>query len=96
MKRLWVWLAQFCSDARSPKADTRTRDENLLLLLWGALSLTISTAALRALWLEPSLASGFALLLVVYYIVCFFQLIRAAYLPWGCWVPTGVPAIGCA
>ncbi|MCQ4298978.1 hypothetical protein NAV11_03535 [Pseudomonas songnenensis] len=53
------------------------------LLLWGLLSLTISTAALRAVWLEPSLASGFALLLVVYYIVCFFQLIRAAYLPWG-------------
>lgn len=57
--------------------------KTFFLLLWGALSLTISTAALRALWLEPSPASGFALLLVVYYIVCFFQLIRAAYLPWG-------------
>ncbi len=45
------------------------------LLLWGALSLFISTAALRELWLAPSVASGFALLLVVYYIVCFFQLI---------------------
>jgi len=53
------------------------------LLLWGTLSLFISTAALRELWLAPSVASGFALLLVVYYIVCFFQLIRAAYLPWG-------------
>ncbi|MCQ4294414.1 hypothetical protein NAU58_02370 [Pseudomonas stutzeri] len=53
------------------------------LLLWGMLSLMISTAALRELWLAPSAASGFALLLVVYYIVCFFQLIRAAYLPWG-------------
>lgn len=53
------------------------------LLLWGVLSLTISTAALRELWLAPSLRSGFVLLLVVYYIFCFFQLIRAAYLPWG-------------
>lgn len=66
------------------------------LLLWGVLSLTISTAALRTLWLEPSVGSGFALLLVVYYVVCFFQLIRAAYLPWGCWARTGAVATGCA
>lgn len=53
------------------------------LLVWGLLSLVLTGAVVRELWLDPSWGSAFALLLIVYCSVCFFQLIRAAYRPWG-------------
>ncbi|MEK0361340.1 hypothetical protein [Pseudomonas sp. CBC3] len=57
--------------------------KTFFFLVWGLLSLLLTAAVLRQLWLDPSLASILMLLLVGYYIFCFFQLIRAAYLPWG-------------
>ncbi|AHL77262.1 hypothetical protein CH92_20130 [Stutzerimonas stutzeri] len=53
------------------------------LLVWGLLSLSLNGAVVRELWLAPSWGSAFGLLLIAYYSVCFFQLIRAAYRPWG-------------
>lgn len=57
--------------------------KKLFFTTWGALSLLLVVAALHAVWNSPSFASGFFLLLVGYYALCFFQLIRAAYQPWG-------------
>lgn len=57
--------------------------KKLFLVIWALLSVSLTAAALRELWLDPSVANGFFLLLVGYYIVCFFCLIRAAFLPWG-------------
>lgn len=53
------------------------------LLVWGLLSLSLAGAALYGLWAEPSWGGALALLAIAYYIFCFFQLIRAAYRPWG-------------
>lgn len=57
--------------------------KKLFFATWALLSLLLMGATLRAVWIAPSLANGFFLLLVGYYAICFFQLIRAAYQPWG-------------
>lgn len=51
-------------------------------LLWGLLSMSLGGIVLHRLWLEPTVDSAFALFLIGYYSLCFFQLIRAAYRPW--------------
>ncbi len=56
--------------------------KSFFFMLWALLGLPLAGAALRELWLDPSLASAFALLVVAYYLLCCFQLIRAAYRPW--------------
>lgn len=57
--------------------------KRLFLVIWGLLSLSLSGAVLRELWIEPSYGDAFALLLTGYYSFCFLKLILAAYLPWG-------------
>ena len=47
------------------------------------LSLTATGFVARELWFAPSWINALALLLPTYYSVCFFQLIRAAFRPWG-------------
>jgi hypothetical protein len=70
----WVF-----ADSRHSGHEMKT----VFLLLWGLISLLLAGAALRELWVEPSLAGSFAFLLILYCSFCFFQLIRAAYRPWG-------------
>lgn len=57
--------------------------KSFFLIVWALLSLALTGAVGRELWLAPSWTNMFALLLIAYYCVCFFQLIRAAYRPWG-------------
>lgn len=57
--------------------------KTFFLLLWGLLSVSLVSIVLRQLWLEPTPGSAFALLLIGYYSLCIFQLIRTAYRPWG-------------
>lgn len=57
--------------------------KTFIYLLWGLLSVSLAAAALGLFVLEPSLVRGFVLLLLAYYVFCFFQLIRTAFLPWG-------------
>lgn len=67
------------AESRPPGLAMKT----FFFLAWGLLSLSLAGAVVRELWLDPSWGSAFALLLLAYYIFCFFQLIRAAYRPWG-------------
>ncbi|HAB62687.1 hypothetical protein ACQKIK_09490 [Pseudomonas sp. NPDC047961] len=53
------------------------------LLVWGLVSLSLTGVMVRELWIAPSWSGAFVLLLIAYYSFCFFQLIRAAYRPWG-------------
>ncbi|WP_417792068.1 hypothetical protein [Stutzerimonas xanthomarina] len=57
--------------------------KRFFVLLWALLSLTLTGAAGYELWLDPSWGKVFAALLIAYCSVCFFQLIRAAFRPWG-------------
>lgn len=57
--------------------------KKLFFVTWGVFSLLLAGVAIHSVWLRPSLASGVFLLLVGYYAFCFFELIRAAFQPWG-------------
>ena len=57
--------------------------KTVFLSIWGLLSLSLAGATLRELWLDLSLGSACAFLLVFYFSFCSFQLIGAAYQPWG-------------
>lgn len=57
--------------------------KRFFLLVWALLSLGLAGAAGHELWREPSRNNALVLLLIAYYSVCFFQLIRAGFRPWG-------------
>jgi hypothetical protein len=57
--------------------------KSFFLIVWAVLSLTATGFVARELWFAPSWINALALLLPTYYSVCFFQLIRAAFRPWG-------------
>lgn len=69
--------------------------KKLFLVIWALLSVSFTAAALRELWLDPSVANGFFLLLVGYYIVCFFASSVPPSCPGVCWVRIDGAAIGC-
>ncbi|VXC05419.1 hypothetical protein [Pseudomonas sp. 9Ag] len=57
--------------------------KSFFLIVWALLSLTATGFVARELWIAPSWINALALLLPAYYSLCFFQLIRAAFRPWG-------------
>ncbi len=57
--------------------------KTFFFVVWALLSLLVVGLALVVAWARPGLVSGFQVLLASYYALCFFQLIRACYQPWG-------------
>jgi hypothetical protein len=57
--------------------------KNIFFAIWALLSLLLGGAVIVAALAKPGLGNGFFVLLTGYYSLCFFQLIRASYRPWG-------------
>ena len=51
--------------------------------VWALVSVLLGGLAVLDVWTRPGWSSGLLLVLAGYYALCFFQLIRACYRPWG-------------